>query len=277
MTIFLSQILGKPVFDPQGRERGTCLDILVLDRGQGSPPVRALLMRNPEGASVPVSFEDVAWLAPAIILRVAEPAPYRLRGDEVHLKDQVLDRQIVDLEGRRLVRVNDLQLARVGNEGRYCLAGVAVGVPSMLRRLGVEAATRTVLGRLGRSPRELVIPWKDVAPVQADAPIRLRVTRDKIARMDPVDLAEIVTDLDHQSGLALLQSLDTETIADTIQEIEPDLQASVLAAMPPEQAADVLEEMDPDDAADLLGSLEQEEQTTYLGLMEADESTEVAK
>jgi len=113
--------------------------------------------------------------------------------------------------------------------------------------------------------------------VQADAPIRLRVTQDKIRQLNPVDIAEIIGDMDRPSGVTLLNILDDETAADTMSEIEPDLQMSLLMSLPPERAADVLEEMDPDDAADLLASMETEQRENYLELMEDPDSVEMVR
>ncbi len=277
MAVYVSQIVGRPVWDARGRKVGRCQDILVSEREQGTAPVRAVAVRRDHGDILLVPAEQVAWLSPAIILRDGLDAAYVVNGRELRLREQVLDRQLVDLEGRQLVRVTDLQLARVGSDGRYYLPGVAVGGPSLIRRLGLEGVSQSVLRLLHRQAAEKVIRWSDVASVQPDAPIRLKVTKDKISQINPVDIANIITELDRPSGLALLQSLDTETVADAIQEISPDLQVSVLGALPPEQAADVLEEMDPDDAADLLGSLGAEERSSYLDLMEDEDSEDVAR
>ena len=199
------------------------------------------------------------------------------QGDELWLRDKVLDQQIVDTEGRRLVRVNDLQLARSGPDGRYYLIGANVGTLSLVRRLGIEEPASRVLRALGREASERVIPWGEVASVEADAPIRLRVTRDRVREMPAPDIAEIISDLDRVSGQALLETLDDATVADTMSEIEPDLQRAMLEAMPPDRAADVLEEMDPDDAAALLGSLEPEDRANLIELMEEEETSQVIK
>ncbi len=277
MTVYLSQILGRPIWDARGQQVGRCLDLLVTEREQGSALVRALAMQPERGDVMLVPAEHIAWLSPAVILKNGLGAPYIPNGEELRLRDQVLDRQIVDLEGRQLVRVNDLQLTRVEADGRYYLTGVAVGGPSFIRRLGLGGISRSLLRAVNKELEERVILWSDVAPVQPDAPIRLTVTKDKIRHMNPVDMANIISELDRPSGIALLQSMDTETVADTMQEIEPEVQASVLSYLPAKQAADVLEEMDPDDAADLLGSLDAEQRSNYLELMEDENSVEVEK
>lgn len=277
MPTYLSQLIGRPVWNAQALRLGKCQDVLVVETDQGPPVLRALEMLREDGSQTFVPASQVSTLSPAIILTVATPAEYEPRGDELYLRRQVLDRQIVDVEGHRLVRVNDLQLAKAPQNGRYYLMGVSVGTSSLLRRLGIEELGRRVMLALGRPLREQVIPWQEVASVQADAPIRLRVTQDKISQINPVDVADIISDLDRSSSVTLLNILDDETAADVISEIEPELQMSLLASLPPERAADVLEEMDPDDAADLLASLEENQRESYLELMEQPESVEMVK
>jgi len=276
MATYLSQVLDKVVWDTQGNRIGRCTDILVAETHEGYPVVRAIQLKE-RGTKRLVPAEKIAWLTPSIILNTSAPPEYTPRGDELWLRGQVLDQQIVDTEGRRLVRVNDVQLARTGSDGRYYLVGANVGTLSLVRRLGMEGAALRVLQALGRGPTERTIPWQEVASVGADAPIRLRVTRDHLREFPAPDIAAIISDLDRASGQALLQTLDDATVADTMQEIEPGLQRAMLEAMPPERAADVLEEMDPDDAADLLGTLGEEDRAAYIQFMEDEETSQVIK
>jgi magnesium transporter len=277
MTTYLSGILGKPVWDEKGQRVGRCVDVLAAEVETGFPSLRAIALKDGQDTRL-IAAELVAWLTPSIILNTSDPPAYEPRGDELWLARQVLDRQIVDTEGRRLVRVNDLQLTRVSANGiRYRLAGVDVGTLGLLRRLGVEGVALTLFKVLHRQPPEAVIPWRDVAPLQADEPIRLRLSREKIGEFHPADIADIIEELDRHMGQALLHTLDTETIADTMQEIEPELQASMLGTLAPERAADVLEEMDPDDAADLLGDLQPEQRAELLELMEDQDATDVQR
>ena len=277
MATYLSHILDRPVWNAQATRLGKCQDLLFLETDHGAPVLRAILMVAEDGSEMYIPGSQVSTLSPAIILNAVTPQVYELRGDELCLRRQVLDRQIVDVEGRRLVRVNDLQLTRAETTGHYYLTGVCVGTSSMLRRLGVENLSGRVLRAFGRDLSDQVIPWHDVAPVQSDAPIRLRVTQDKIRQLNPVDIADIIEDMDRPSGLTLLNILDDETAADTISEVEPDLQMSLFMSLTPERAADVLEEMDPDDAVDLLASMETEQRENYLELMEDPESVDMVR
>jgi magnesium transporter len=277
MPIYLSRVLGKPVWDESGQNLGRCVDLLAAEAEAGFPSLRAMAVKQGQETQL-VAAHAIAWLTPSIILNTSTPPPYQPRGDELWLARQVLDQQIVDTEGRRLVRVNDLQLARVTANGtHFRLAGVDVGTLAILRRLGFEGFVLGILKLLHRDVPQSVIPWRDVAPLQADAPIRLRVSLEKISEFHPADIADIIEDLDRPTGQALLRTLNTETIADTMEEVEEELQAHILKTLPPEQAADVLEEMGPDDAADLLASLQPSVREKLLELMEAEDASDVQK
>jgi magnesium transporter len=143
--------------------------------------------------------------------------------------------------------------------------------------MGMESIMEHLYQIAHREPPESVIPWQDMAAVEGNAPIRLRVSRDKISQLHPADIATIVSGLDLSSGEALLTALDTPTVADTMQEIEPELQVTIMEHLPPERAADVLEEMDPNDAADLLADLQPDDRAQLLDLMEDDEAHTVKK
>lgn len=275
MAMWLSRILDQPVFDAQGERLGRCVDILVAETEKALPPLRAVAVAEDKGQVRIVPAEEIAWLSPSVILKSKQPSEYKPRGDELYLRRQVLDRQIVDTEGRRLVRVNDLQISKPN--GRYCLAGVDVSSMGLARRLGAENLVEHVASALRREVPRIVIPWRDVAPIESDAPIRLRVSRDRLSRMHPADIANIVTELDPSTGQALLNSLETSVVADAMQEIDPALQVSIVETLGPDRAADVVEEMDPDDAADLLADLHPDDRARILELMEDDDAVDVEK
>jgi CBS domain-containing protein/sporulation protein YlmC with PRC-barrel domain len=275
--IFLSEIQKKPVWDTQGERVGRCVDVLVKGAEQSFPHVRALVLSDGPDAPRFIAEEQVSLLRPSIILRSerTDLSPYEPQGDELWLARQILDRQIVDVDGRRVVRVNDLQLARVGEH--LCLVGADVGTMGLLRRLGIERPARAILSILRRHLPEAVIPWEDVAPLQADAPIRLRVSRERIGKLHPADIAAIISDLDRRTGRALIEALDNETLADTLEESPSKLQVAVLNSMEPERAADILEEMGPDEAADLLADLPEQKTQHFLELMEDEDADDVRR
>lgn len=276
MAIYVSQLIGKTVYDPRNTPLGRCMDVLVHENGHVAPVVCAIEMRLSDRKEQLVPAQQIAWLAPAIILSTPTPSEYLAQGTELSLRRHVLDRQIVDLEGRQLVRVNDAQLIR-RDDGRYLLTSVAVGGASLLRRLGLERVTNLSERVLGTTVPDRFIPWSQVAAVQPDAPIRLRVTSNKLQQLNAADMADIVEELDRPSSVALLEMLDDEVIADAIAEVEDELQPALLAALPDDRAADVLAAMDPDDAADLLAALEEEDRQEYMSRMESEDSQAVGR
>lgn len=171
------------------------------------------------------------------------------------------------------MRVNDLQLMRMRDQ--FCLTGVDVGLQGLLRRLGLRRPVEAAAQFLGRSLPSSVIPWADVAPLQPEEPLRLQVSRDRITRLPPADIASILNDLDLQTGHALATTFSDETLADTLEESPADVQVALLSRLPPGRAADILEKMDPDEAADVLADLSRETSSELLGLMEDDEAEEV--
>jgi magnesium transporter len=275
---FVSELLGRPVSEVNGQRIGRLID-LVASAGNGIPHPRivALVVKRARSQLV-VPFSDVAVLiAPAIPLTksLAEIVPYRPGERDLYLARDVLDKQIIDTSGVRVVRVNDLELARVN--GHFYVANVDTGSLGLLRRLGLGTAVQKLTGRPGRGLPPGVISWDNVELLPGDQAMRLRVPSDKIAELHPADLAEILSDLSRSESGRLLESLDVKTLADTLEEVEPDFQASLVEAMPDEKVADVLEEMGPDEAADLLAELPDDRSQGLLELMEDEEAEDVRK
>ena len=273
---FVSELLGRPVAEVNGQRIGRLTD-LVASTGFPHPKIVALVVKRARSQLV-VPFSDVAVLiAPAIPLTksLAEIAAYRPGEHDLYLARDVLDKQIIDTSGVRVVRVNDLELARVN--GQFYVANVDTGGLGLLRRLGLGTAAQKLTGSLGRGAPPGVISWNNVELLPGEQAMRLRVPSDKIAELHPADLAEILSDLSRSESASLLGSLDVKTVADTLEEVEPDFQASLVEAMPDEKVADVLEEMAPDEAADLLAELPEYRSQGLLELMEDDEAKDVRK
>jgi magnesium transporter len=185
-----------------------------------------------------------------------------------------MDRQIVDIDGRKVVRVNDLRLDEV--EGALHLVAVDVGASGLLRRLGIEGPWRTIARGFHREVPERYIDWEDVDPVERTiASVKLRVPHKGLAELHPADLATIIDQLSRSDRVGVIASLDDEAAADAIGEMEPETQVDILEDLEPGRAADILEEMDPDEAADLVADLSDESREEILGLMEKDEAEEV--
>ncbi len=276
---FLSSLIGKPVADVSGKEIGRLEDLVASARGQMThPEIVALVLRVSRRKTVFVPYSDVAVLvAPAIPLtkRVDDILPYVLGEQDLLLVRDVIDKQLIDTNGVRVVRVNDLQLVCVSQH--FYVANVDIGGLGLLRRLGLAEPVQNVAKRVGKDLRSSVISWEDVELLSGDRRIRLKVPGDKISELHPADLAEIISDLSRAEGSKLLESLDVRTVADALEEVEPEFQASLVESMPDAKVADVLGEMAPDEAADLLAELPEERSQELLNLMEDEDAEDVRK
>ncbi len=271
---YVSELLGKPVTDVDGVRIGQLDDMVAVVRGEMPHPNIIAIAVKRSGGQLLVPFADVAVLiAPAIPLnkRLTEIVPYQPSEHDIFLARDVLDKQIIDTDGMRVVRVNDLELARVS--GQFYVANVDVGGLGLLRRLGLSKVAQ----RVGQRAAPGMISWDQVEMLDTNQPMRLRVPSSKMKELHPADLAEIISDLTRTESDKFLESLDMKTLADTLEEVEPEFQASLVETMSDEKVADVLEEMAPDEAADLLAELPEDRSKELLNLMEREEAADVRK
>ncbi len=273
--LFLSQVIGKPVLDRTGEPFGKVRDLIVA-LGERYPPVTGLVVRVAGGREIFLPWSDVDQIeAGGARLHASsiDITTFRQRPNEIRLWRDLQDKQIVDVEGRKIVRVNDIQLAPV--RGRLRLVAVDVGLAGILRRLGLSGPGEG-LARALHLPIENYIEWEDVDPVESSvSSLKLRVPHQALSTLHPADVAHIVEQLAPRDRAGILASLDDERAADVIEELSAEDQVDVLEALPLETAADILEEMGPDDAADLLADLSEERKQELLSLMEPEEAEEV--
>jgi CBS domain-containing protein/sporulation protein YlmC with PRC-barrel domain len=273
--LYLSQAIGRPVLDVNGEPIGK-VDDLIVAVGDRYPPVTGLVV-SAARRRIFVPWSSVAGLdarGARLTTRTIDIGKFRQRPNEILLRADLLDKQIVDIDGRKVVRVNDLRLDEV--DGKLRLVAVDVGAAGLLRRLGIEGAYRFIARNLGLPLPERYIDWEDVDPVESSvASIKLRVPHARLAQLHPADLADILEELSPKDRAGVLASLDNEAIAEAMEEMEPQAQVEVLQGLAPERAADILEEMAPDDAADLVADLSEGTRQEILSLMEKDEAAEV--
>jgi CBS domain-containing protein len=267
---FLSQVRGRPVYDARGDRVGTLKDLLISSDVPYPPVQWVVIERGKELHAVP--WADVESVTPerATLRQRYEAAKYpeTADGDLVWLGRDVLDRQIVDTSGAKLVRVNDVALTAVNEDLR--VAGVDNSTTGLFRRIGLERLADAI-GR-GRPP---LIDWDQVDISPALSEVRLKVPYDRLRRMHPADIATVVSQMSPGEAADVLEALDDETAAKAMAEMPEEHQAAVLTAMEPEEAADVLEEMDPDEAADVLGDVREERAEELMRLMEPAAAEEV--
>lgn len=264
--LYVNQIKGKLIQDAWNRPIGKCRELLVRNIHLPFPAIVALVTEA-NGIKKTIPIEQISTLSPAIILNVPMEyiQPYQEKGDEIHLISHILGKKLVDVDGHRLVNVNDIQICR--QENKFLLAGVDISPTGFFRRLGVGKTHAA----------ESIISWKNVAPLHKNDPIRLQVSRKKISMMRPSDIAKIMDELDDQTSTELMLSMDIPVLADTLEESSIKTQLDVISQMPSERAADILEEMGPDDAADLLGDLPEDKGRELLALMDKDDAEDVSE
>jgi CBS domain-containing protein len=272
--LYLSTYLGRPVFDAANRPVGKVLDLVARLNGE-FPLVIGLRVKTGFRARRDVDWADVRAfeISQVILTREAEDLrPYALGERDVLLARNLMDKQIVDLEDRRLIRVQDVQLSRTGT--RLRVIGVDVSTSALLRRLWFGK----LADRVARRHPPDSVAWSDVdLGSWKDPNVRLRVSRSGVRRLHPADLAEIAGDLPPAEGVELLETLEEEVAADTLEEMTPEDQVRMLEALGPERAARLLERMSPDDAADLIQDLDREDAEALLSEMDRDEAAEILK
>ncbi|MCX5917818.1 MAG: CBS domain-containing protein [Deltaproteobacteria bacterium] len=268
--LFLSQILGKRIVDSAGRVQGKVLD-LVVAVADLYPPVTAILYL-PEGAKSPARFpwNKVTHIAGQVVVSppASADAPSGNLGEgELLLKESLLDKQIVDTHGAKILRVNDLHLLKVNHN--LFLIHVDVGFRGLMRRVGLEkAADKFFQWFFDYHLADHFIPWRFVQPLSSPALLRLRVAQDRLSLLHPADLADIIEELDIHKRTAVFQSLDVETAAEALEETDPKIQVRLIENLNPAKASDIIEEMSPSEAADILGDLPKEKAEGILKEME---------
>lgn len=274
--LFVSDLMGRRVCDVDGQPVGRVQDVMAcVAPGTLHPPIVAISVKT-KGGLVVIPSQAVAVLSARLIAlnqRLEDVVPFAPGENDIPLVRDVLDKQIIDVNGVRVVRVNDLDLARVDQQ--YYIANVDIGTSGLLRRLGLA---RLIPGLSRRRTAETgMITWHSIERLPEMDAVRLKVPGEKVRDLHPADLAEIISDLSRPQTARLLDSLDVKKLADTLEEIEPEFQASLVEAMPDEKVADVLEEMAPDEAADLLAELPQDRSREILRLMRDDEAADVRR
>src|SRR5688572_12399856 len=268
--LYLSQVLGRPIRDREGERAATLKDVIVR-LGEDHPPVTGVVARLgrrdfflPRAHITSLDEQGVR-----LNTDVFDRTPFSRREGEVLLARDVLDKQLIDVDGKRVVRVNDVQLISGGGEWR--VTGADVSIAGLWRRLAPAGLVRT------RRPVE-VIDWADVGYLATDAAtVQLKSSRDKLARLHPVEIARLAEALSYHQGAEVIEALDDETAAETLEEMHADDQARIIGDMNEERAADILEWMSPDEAADVLGHLPEEQAEDLLELMEGEEKADVAE
>jgi sporulation protein YlmC with PRC-barrel domain/CBS domain-containing protein len=279
--VSLTALLGTPVTDAQGHLRGRLKDIAVAT-GTEAGKVAGLVLKSRAGLFIVPAQEVIETPAGTLELRSADaPIPLNDQSSFLFLQQDLVDRQIIDINGRKVVRVNDVDLEWM-NQGETRLLRVVeveVGLRGAFRRVFKGLLPRTTLESISRKFKYRGIPWHFVDVIEVDPArrVKLRIEHERLADMHPSDLAEILEDLSPAERDAVFTSLDEEVAAEALEEVDPKLQKSLLEKLDEERIADIVEEMDPGAAADLLAELPEEQSDAILEEMEPEERQEVSE
>jgi sporulation protein YlmC with PRC-barrel domain len=280
-------LLGTPVTEASGRLCGKVKDVAVAT-GADAGKVVGLVLKSREGLQV-ISAVDLRR-TPSGALELRPAANLRpLTGEEsfILLRQDLLDRQIIDVHGRKVVRVNDVDLQWVSHEPNHPnhegeleelrVTEVEIGLRGATRRLLLGLLSADTLDRLARRIPTSAIPWDFVDMIEVDPArrVKLKIEHDRLAQLHPSDIADILEELAPAEREALLISLDEEVAAEALEEVDPRLQKSLMQSLDSETAAGIVEEMDPSAAADLLADLSDEQSEAILEEMDPEERQEV--
>jgi magnesium transporter len=275
--LFLSQILGKKIMDTEGRPWGKVSD-LAASIADLYPPITSVLYlpgRQKKPSRFPwskvVEFGDRVLVSPL--------TPQERSGEAVHqgellLRESLLDKQVVDTHGAKILRVNDLHLLKVNRS--VFLVHVDVGFRGLMRRVGLgNAVDRFFQWFFDYHLPDHFIPWRFVQPLSSPDLLRLKVAQNRLSLLHPADLADIIEELDIHKRSEVFQSLDVETAAEALEETDPKIQVRLIENLNPAKASDIIEEMSPSEAADLLGDLPKEKAEGILKEMEKEIAEDV--
>ncbi len=268
---FFSQVLHKPIYDVDGRLVGRLRDMAV--RWDGASP-RVSGIKFAKGLQDHIDINQIEqWDERGLRLKsgLAPDNVKLLREDEIYVGKWLLDKQIIDLKGSKLVRVNDIKLSWVnlGDMSDIILVAVDIGLNGILRRLGMSFFTRSM-------ENNQFVGWQYIKPLEnRTANLQLSQEQSRLSQLHPVDIADIIENLDRQERSGFIDDLDNQTAAEALEELDLDTQVEIIEQMDSERASDILEEMAPDEAADILGELPEEKSSELLNLMEPEEAREV--
>jgi magnesium transporter len=281
MDIYATELMGSKTYDAQGNYVGRIREFFV-EPAEASNRISHFLLSRGRFQPLVAKYDQVASVAAGKMdLSVSERALQLYQPNESWLAVQkdLMDQQIIDTRGRKVVRVNDVDLAPIRTNGNVelRLTQVDVGVPGAVRRLLQGVVPSVFVRKLQSKFPQSVIRWEFVNLVEPDPMrrVKLRITHEKLEDLHPADLAEIMEDLSAAERQGIIASLDEETAAAVLAELDERLTTQIVEDLDPEKAADILEEMAPDAAADLLADLPKETSEELLDEMPGQEADEV--
>jgi magnesium transporter len=277
--LFFTELVAMPVFDLKGRRIGRVKDAALVPLVHASRIDRVLVGGGDAWLTIRYDQIQSISLQGGVRLSDEQLVPYHDDEYMLRIRRDLLDQQIIDVNGRKVVRVNDITMG-IQNDGArdtLVIVDVDIGMRSILRRILQGALPPKTIRRLQQVIPPNSIRW-DLANVVEPDPLRrlrLNISYQKLEEMHPADLADIVEELSPAEREAIFETIDSEVAADALSEVDPKMQVSILEALEPEKAADIVEEMAPDEAADILSELEEETSEEILHEMDSAPKSEV--
>ncbi|RMG68142.1 MAG: CBS domain-containing protein [Nitrospirae bacterium] len=273
--LFVSEILKKPVLDLKGDELGRLKDLVII-KGTPLPEVESLIISKRK-KHYRVPWQSVNIFNKRIIatkLTAEELEEYDFTEENLHAVKDIMDKQIVDATGAKVVRVNDIKLE--GYEGKAMLVAIDAGMRGILRRLGIEKRGSDFLRLFKTELPFNLISWNYIQPLESKLKaIALTVPRQMVSKLHPADIAEIISSVSRKEGSDFFHELDVKTAAETLSELEPEVQASIIEEMETERASTIIEEMPPDEAADILADLSAEKMKAILERLDIEDAEDI--
>ncbi|MGW8273186.1 MAG: magnesium transporter [Thermodesulfovibrionales bacterium] len=273
--LFISEILKKPVYDSRGEALGRLKDFVVI-RGLPLPVVDALIVRSGKKLCK-VSWRQVSVFNKRIIaanLLRDEAQEYVGNERDLFAVRDILDKQIMDANGAKVVRVNDIKLERFYDQA--VLTAVDIGLRGIFRRLGIEKRGEELLKVFRMKLSENLISWNYLQPLEPRLKaISLTVPKKMMSDIHPADIAEIISSVSREEGAALFKELDIEAAAETLSELQPDARARIISELEPRMASKIIEQMSPDDAADVLNELPVDKVRSFFEHLEREDAEDI--
>ncbi len=273
--IFISEILKKEVLDLKGEELGRLQDLIIV-KGEALPVVDSLVISRKK-TLYRIPWQSVSIFNRRIIATTLTPDDllvYEESEDDLLAVRDILDKQIVDVTGAKVVRVNDIKLE--GYEGYAVLVAVDVGMRGILRRLGIERGGTDLLRMLKVELPYNLISWNYIQPLQPKLKsLALTVPRQMVSQLHPADIAELISSVSVAEGRSLFTDLDDATAAETLSELNPEIQATIIEDMDTSKASKIISMMPPDEAVDLLSELPPEKMKEILENIDREDAEDI--
>ena len=275
--LFLSEILSKQVVDQEGDVLGKIKDIIVV-KGDPMPIVKKLILIS-NNTQYQLDYKNISIFNKRIIaakIKSDKLIPYIQSDDDLMAVRDILDKQILDINGAKVVRVNDIRLQAY--MGYIVFIAVDIGIRGILRRLGIEKRGQNILRLIKFNLPHNLIRWDSLQPISPRLKsLSLKMPQQMLEHIHPADIADIISRLSRDEGTQFFKSLDVESAAETLSELEPQTQVEIINSLKTERLVDIIEEMPPDDAADILNDLSRKKIREILDNLKREDADSIEK